>query len=153
MGSDFLVIGFYTDHSTPGDCYSAVDLSPCTRLEEVRFFVGMVPVGEFPLDGIHDSLESISSRDVRMITLDLNAIDAAGTSQPVFLRSFRRLDSKLCKIASDYLGAGSTVVRLSASNPHALGLCLRRFEESGKLVLGTRYRDSLEVGDVQWYDM
>jgi hypothetical protein len=113
----------------------------------------MIPVAEFPLDGIHASLGSIASRDVRTITLDLNAENAAATSNTEFLRSFRRLDSKLYQIASSYLGVGSTVVKLSAGNPHALGLCLRRFRRSGKLILGTRFENLSCLGDVQWYNV
>jgi hypothetical protein len=111
----------------------------------------MVPVANFPLDGMRGSLGSVSSRDVREITLDLNVEEAAGTSSAKFRRDFRKLDSELSRIASNYLGIGSTVVKLSTSNPHALSLCLRRFKRSGKLVLGTRYRGSSGLGEVQWY--
>ena len=110
----------------------------------------MVPVAE-PISGIYDILGSVSSPHVRTITLDLNAQDVKDTSNHEYLQSFRKLDAELYRIASARQGGGKTVVKLSANNPFALGLCLRRFRRDGRLVLGTRYGEPFDFGEVHWF--
>ena len=110
----------------------------------------MVPVTE-PLQGIYNTLGSISSPYVRTITLDLNA-GVGDSSNQEYIRNFWRLDARLHGIASAYRGADKTVVKLSTNTPFVLGLCLRRFRRCGKLVLGTRGSKSFVLGDVQWFD-
>jgi len=110
----------------------------------------MVPVEE-PLRGIYNSLRTVSSSHVRTIVLDLNAQDSKETFNQEYFRSFRRLDVELHRIADAHQGIGKTVVKLSANNPFALGLCLRRLRRRGKLVLGTRFGEPFGFGEVQWF--
>lgn len=110
----------------------------------------MVPVAE-PLSGIYTALGTVSSSHVRTITLDLNAQHVRDTSTHEYFQGFRKLDAELHRIASAHQGVDKTVVKLSANNPFALGLCLRRFRRCGKLVLGTRYGEQFGFGDVQWF--
>ena len=112
----------------------------------------MVPAVESLLEGIHDTLGTISLPRVRTITLDLNTEDARDASDQEYLRSFRKLDANLHCIASTYRGVGETVVKLSASKPFVLGLCLRRFRRCGKLILGTRSGEPFGCGDVRWFE-
>lgn len=150
--------GHYTFHSrlannqTTGDYIPGVDLSPCTLIKEIKFFVGMVPAAKLPLRAIREALESVSSCRVELITLDISTTDAGdGPNQELF-KTFQRLDFNLHWIALAHQGGRKTVVKLSANDPFVLGSCLCRFREHGKLVLGTRFGGPSGFGDVRWFE-
>ena len=144
------IFPFTTDDQTTGDCIPGADLSPCTSIEEIKFFAGMVPMAKLPLRAIHQALESVSSRRVEVITLDLTTTDPMDAPSQEFLQIFQRLDFNLHWIALAHQGDRRTVVKLSANDPFVLGSCLRRFTSYGKLVLGTRSGGPSGFGDVQW---
>ena len=127
-------------------------MHPVTLIKEIKFFVGMVPVTELPLQAICEALESILSCRVGMITLDLNTMDTGDVHSQEFLKHFQKLDFNLYWIALAREEGRQTVVRLSANDPFVIGLCLHRFRSYGKLVLGTRSGGLSSLGDVQWYE-
>ena len=133
-----------------GDRFSDVDLSPCTGVEEIRFFVAMVPVAVFPSQSIRETLVSVTSRRVQTIVLDFIVDHAVDTFDESFLRGFAGLDPQLKRIASEYEGVGKMVVKLSANEPLVLGSCLTGFGTYGILVIGSRIGGPLKNGDIQW---
>lgn len=120
-------------------------------VEEIQFFVGMVPVVMFPFQGIRETLASVLSRQVKKITLDFITDDSVDVLDEVFFQGLTKLDAQLKRIASAYEGFGKTVVKLSANDPFILGSYLANFRECGVLNFGSRIRDSLNCGDIQWF--
>jgi len=144
---------FTTNDQTADGHIPKVDLSPCTIIEEIKFLVGMVPVATLPLRAILEALESVASRRVGVITLDLDTTDTGDEFGRELLQYFQRLDFNLHWIALARQGGRQTVVKLSANDPFILGSCLRRFKTHGKLILGTRSGGpSGFLGDVRWFE-
>ena len=114
--------------------------------------MGAVPVANLPLQAIRETLESVSSRCVGVITLDLSTTDTENALSHELLKNFQRLDFNLQWIALAHRGDGQTVVKLSVNNPFVLGSYLCRFKSYGKLVLGTRSGGPSGFGDVQWFE-
>ena len=153
MGPNRYTPPFTTNDQTADGHIPNVDLSPCTFIEEIKFLVGMVSVAKHPLKTIREALESVASRCVGVITLDLNTTDTGDASNQELLQYFQRLDFNLCWIASARRGGKQTVVKLSVNDPFVLGSCLRRFKTHGKLILGTRsVGPSGFLGDVEWFE-
>lgn len=138
------------DDPNAGDYFPSVDLSPCTGVKEIRFFVGMVPVVIFPFQGMREVLASVLSCQVQTIVLDF-IDDGPGAFDEVFFRGVAGLDAQLKRIATEYEGVGKTVVKLSANDPFVLGPYLTDFGACGILVFGSRAGDSLNCGDIQWF--
>lgn len=139
------------DNLNAGDCFPSVDLSSCTKVQEIKFFVGMIPAVTFPFHGIRETLASVSSRRVQKIVMDFN-IDKVDAFDKGFSQGFGGFDVQLTRIASIHRGNGKTVVKLSAGDPFVLGSYLSDFRTCGVLVLGTRNGGPLGCGGIQWYD-
>ena len=137
------------DDPNAGDCFLSVDLSPCTGVEEIRFFVGMVPAGTFPIQRMGETLGSVSSRRVQTIVLHFIMDGGLDVSDNGLSRGFVGLDAQLQRIASEYEGVGNTMVKLPVNDSFTLGSYLSNFRTSGILVCGSRIGDSLACGDVQ----
>jgi hypothetical protein len=120
-------------------------------IEEIRFFVGMVPVVMFPFQRIRETLVSVSSRRVQTIALDFIIDGGVDAFDGGFFHGFTGLDPQLGRIASEYEGIGKTVVKLSADDPFILGSYLTDFKMCGVLALGSRIRDSVNYGDIRWF--
>lgn len=141
------------DDQSADNCFPNVDLSLCAVVQEVRFFVGMVPVSTFPSQRIRESLVSVVSRRVRTIVLDLIIDHGVDVVNEDFFRGFAGLDPQLKRIASEYEGVGKTVVKLSANLPFGiLGSHLTDFRTCGVLDFGSRIGGPLHCVDVQWFD-
>lgn len=113
----------------------------------------MLPSGEMPFHQIYTTLDSVASTHVRRVVLDLNVDRVASPAMDSFLVGVEGLDERLCRMAelsATKAGLDIFTVVLSAPDPGVsadrLG-CVRR---KGKLVLGTRYRESDVCGEVFW---
>ena len=123
--------------------FVSANLSCCDRLEEVRFFAGMFSPANMPFGKMDAALRSATSRKMKMVILDLNTDKAPDRNDRQVLCGLERLDQQLCRIASHvYCASTRLTVKLSASDPYALGRRLPRFRRVGQLVVGTRYRNA-----------
>lgn len=137
------------DNPNTGECFPTVDLSPCTGIQEVRFFTGMIPVVTSPSQRIRETLASVSSRQAQTIVLDFIVDDGVGVVNEDFFRGFAGLDVQLKRIASEYEGIGKTVVKLSANVPFdVLGPYFAGFGTHGILDFGSRIDGSLHCRGV-----
>lgn len=134
--------------------FSSVNLSSCNQLEEIRFFAGMFPLEDMPLEKIYTALHSITSRKVGTVVLDLNMSDIFQPIDRRVIDGLEGLDEQLCRIASQSFGHFSRglTVKLSAFDPCSLGKRFRRFRRLGRLIVGTRYAsDSVCIcGELRW---
>ena len=96
-----------------------------------------------PFGKMDAALRSVTSREVKTVILDLNIDKAPDRNERQVLFGLEQLDQQLCRIASRVYHASTLLtVKLSASDPYALGKRLPRFRRVGQLVVGTRYRDA-----------
>jgi len=124
--------------------FTSANLSSCDELEEVRFFAGMFSPENMPLKKIDAALRSITSQKMETIVLDLNTNHIPQRINRQVAYGLECLDQQLCRIASQSPNYASQqlTVKLSAYNPYSFGRHFRRFRRLGRLIVGTRYRDS-----------
>lgn len=103
-----------------------------------------------PFYQIYATLDSITSTRAREVILDLNVDMVTGSIVDSFLVGVEGLDGRLCRIAELSVGPDIFTVMLSAPDPCILAGRLGRVRQKGKLVLGTRYRESNVCGEVYW---
>ena len=113
----------------------------------------MFASGEMPFHQIYTTLDSVASTHVRKVVLDLNVDRATSPTMDSFLVGMEGLDERLCRMAelsATTVGLDVYTVMLSALDPRLSADRLGRVRRVGKLVLGTRYRESKVCGDVFW---